>query len=408
MDCGRHAGSGAELRQVAGEPVVLCSRTPGRRVPIHRGTAKITFTSGTTGTPKGVCLSAASMLSAAEGVARATSTLSITRHLCALPLAVLLENVAGLYAPLLTGAASVVLPTHDVGLEGSSQFDPLKLEEAVKVNEAQSVIVLPQMLRAWSMWRHAHRRIRETGRTASGDAARGALRLVAVGGAPVGIAAIESARAAELPAYEGYGLSEGASVQTLNLPGADRPGSVGRTLPHARVRVAADGEIEIAGSVMLGYLGEPSPAGDASAEATWWKTGDVGSVDADGYVHVHGRRRNVLITAYGRNVSPEWVETALTSDAAIAQAVVQGDGKPELEAVLWPAHTAVSNDALASAVARANAVLPDYARVRRYVRAKVPFTAQAGVCTPNGRPQRRAIEAMHADAFAALDTVPHA
>ena len=76
--------------------------------------------------------------------------------------------------------------------------------------------------------------------------------------------------------------------------------------------------------------------------------------------------------------------------------------------MLWPAHTAVSNDALASAVARANAVLPDYARVRRYVRAKVPFTAQAGVCTPNGRPQRRAIEAMHADAFAALDTVPHA
>ena len=403
--------------EVAGEPVVLCSRTPERRAPIHRGTAKITFTSGTTGTPKGVCLSAMSMLAAADGVARATSMLSITRHLCALPLGVLLENVAGLYAPLLTGAASVVIPTRDAGLEGSSQFDPAQLEGAVRAHEAQSLIILPQMLRAWSAWRHAHRGIDEAGRGTIGDAARDSLRFIAVGGAPVGAAAIESARAAGLPAYEGYGLSEGASVQTLNLPGADRPGSVGRALPHARVRVAADGEIEIAGSVMLGYLGEPALAtdprmGDAPDEETRWKTGDVGIVDSDGYVHVHGRRRNVLITAYGRNVSAEWVETALTSEAVIAQAVVQGDGKPALEAVLWPAHAAVTNDALATAVARANAGLPDYARVRRFVRAHVPFSSQAGMCTPNGRPQRRAIEAMHADAFAAdasaYESVPHA
>ena len=120
----------------------------------------------------------------------------------------------------------------------------------------------------------------------------------------------------------------------------------------------------------------------------------------------------MLITAYGRNVSPEWVETALTSQPAIAQAVVQGDGKPALEAVLWPAHAAVPNEALATAISRANAGLPDYARVRRFVRAHVPFTVQAGVCTPNGRPQRRAIEAMHADAFAtdssAFDPVRHA
>jgi long-subunit acyl-CoA synthetase (AMP-forming) len=169
------------------------------------------------------------------------------------------------------------------------------------------------------------------------DAARGSLRFIAVGGAAVGVAAIASARAVGLPAYEGYGLSEGASVQTLNLPGADRPGSVGRALPHARLRVATDGEIEIAGSVMLGCLGEPALVAEsltegASGARDWWKTGDVGTIDGKGYVHVHGRRRNVLITAYGRNVSPEWVEMALTSQPAIAQAVVPGDGKPALEA----------------------------------------------------------------------------
>lgn len=391
---------------VAGEPVALCSRAPEQQVPIHPGTAKITFTSGTTGTPKGVCLSAASMLAVAEGLAHATSAHSITRHLCALPLAVLLENVAGLFAPLLAGAASIVVPARVAGLEGSSQFDPARLDAAVRAHAAQSVIVLPQMLRAWSAWRHARRGIDATHRATVDDAARGSLRLIAVGGAPVGIAAIASARAAGLPAYEGYGLSEGASVQTLNLPGADCPGSVGRALPHAGVRIATGGEIEIAGSVMLGYLGEPALAaesrpGGEPGERTWWKTGDVGTIDAEGYVHVNGRRRNVLITAYGRNVSPEWVETALASEPVIAQAVVQGDGKPALEAVLWPAHAAIPDEALATAVERANADLPDYARVRRFVRARVPFTSQAGACTPNGRPQRRAIEAMHADAFAA-------
>jgi len=403
----------AHDRDVAGERVVLCSRTPERPVTIHPGTAKITFTSGTTGTPKGVCLSAASMLALAEGLVRATSTLSITRHLCALPLAVLLENVAGLYAPLLTGAASVVVPARDAGLEGSSQFDPAKLEAAVQAHAVGSVIVLPQMLRAWSAWRHARRGIDENERASVDDAARDSLRLIAVGGAPVGTAAIASARAAGLPAYEGYGLSEGASVQTLNLPDADRPGSVGRALPHAGVRIATDGEIEIAGSVMLGYLGEPplaavSRLGGQPGEATWWKTGDVGTIDAEGYVYVNGRRRNVLITAYGRNVSPEWVETVLASEPVIAQAVVQGDGKPALEAVLWPAHAAIADEALATAVERANAALPDYARVRRFVRARVPFTPQAGACTPNGRPQRRAIEAMHGDAFAAGSSACHA
>lgn len=388
--------------EVAGESVALCSRAPKQQVPIHPDTAKITFTSGTTGTPKGVCLSAAAMLAVADGLARATSALSITRHLCALPLAVLLENVAGLYAPLSTGAASVVLPTRDAGLEGSSQFDPARLDAAVQTHAAQSVIVLPQMLRAWSAWRRA--RTEFAGVIADG-ATRAPLRFIAVGGAPVGIAAIQSARAVGLPAYEGYGLSEGASVQTLNLPDADRPGSVGRALPHVRVRIAADGEIEIAGSVMRGYLGEPVPDSARTrelriGEETWWKTGDVGTIDADGYVHVRGRRRNVLITAYGRNVSPEWVETALAAQPAIAQAVVQGDGRPALEAVLWPARAAIDDDALARAIERANADLPDYARVRRFVRARLPFTAEAGMCTANGRPQRRAIEAVHAAAFA--------
>ena len=343
---------------------------------LHPGTAKITFTSGTTGTPKGVCLAATTMFDVAQSLADVLAPLRVERHLCALPLAVLLENVAGVYAPLLAGARVVVPPLASVGLEGSSRFDPQRLDAAVAGCGAHSVIVLPQMLRAWTAWRHANH----------GGAA--SLRLVAAGGASVGAANLLAARAVGLPAYEGYGLSEGASVQTLNVPGADRPGSAGCVLPHARLRITTEGEIEVSGSLMLGYLGGP-------AAPAWWPSGDLGLIDGDGFLNVRGRRSNVLITAFGRNVAPEWVEAQLQSQPAIAQAVVFGNDAPALSAVLWPARAELPDGALERAVQFANAALPDYARVAHWVRARAPFDEAHGMATANGRPRRAAIAATH-------------
>ena len=255
------------------------------------GTAKITFTSGSTGAPKGVCLSGAALHAVRDGLVEALRPLHIERHLCALPLAVLLENVAGLMAPMAAGASCIVLPLAQLGLGGSSSFDPEQFHAAVVAHEPNSLILLPQMLRAWVGF------LARTGRRAPGS-----LRLVAVGGAAVGARLLASARGLGVPAYEGYGLSESASVQTLNVPGADRAGSAGRPLAHARVRIAADGEIEVGGSLFSGYLGDrEAPAGD------WWPTGDLGSLDADGFLHVTGRKKNMLITGFGRNVAPEWV-----------------------------------------------------------------------------------------------------
>jgi long-subunit acyl-CoA synthetase (AMP-forming) len=371
---------------VAGAALCLGTRaaTPAR---LPDGTAKVTFTSGTTGTPKGVCLSADAMLAVARGLAEALAPLAIERHMVALPLPVLLENLAGIYAPLWHGASVVVPPLAAVGIAGSSTFDPAVLDAAVRHAHAHSVITLPQMLRAWTAWRTA---------TAAGPG--GTLRFVAVGGAAAGSALIAAARAAGLPAYEGYGLSEGASVQTLNLPGADRPGSVGRALPHARIRVDGNGEIRISGTPMLGYAGEPARSIDD------WPTGDLGEIDADGFVHVRGRRKNVLITGFGRNVSPEWIETALRSLPLIAHAVVFGDGAPALSAVIWPSRADLDDSALDAAIAAANAQLPDYARVRHWVRARAPFALEVGTCTANGRPLRIAIEHIHAAALAAAQT----
>jgi long-chain acyl-CoA synthetase len=374
---------------VAGEPLMQ-ARLPAAPVVMPAQTAKITFTSGTTGTPKGVCLSAAALQRVTRGLVEAMAPLQIERHLNALPFAVLLENIAGLLAPRLHGATVITLPLRELGLTGSSGFDAAQFQAAVQRHQPHSLILLPQMLRAWC----GH--LMHTGQRAPAS-----LKLVAVGGAAVGAPLIRTAQALGIPACEGYGLSEGASVQTLNLPGAERPGSAGRPLPHARLRIAADGEILIAGSLFKGYLG------DAPAVGEWWPSGDLGHVDADGYLHVSGRKKNLLITAFGRNVSPEWVETALRGHPAVLQAVVFGDGEPALSAVLWPTQPDATDAALRAAVDAANATLPDYARVARWTRGRAAYDVRTGLATANGRPQRGAIHTHHAGALGlALELTP--
>lgn len=364
-------------------------RLPLPPVALPAGTAKISFTSGTTGAPKGVCLDAGAMAAVARGIGEATAALGVERHLSALPYPVLLENIAGLMAPLARGATCIALPLAQVGVSGSSSFEPAVLQATLQTHAPHSLILLPQMLRGWTAWLQTQ-----------GQRAPASLRLVAVGGAAVGAPLLQAARAVGIPAYEGYGLSEGASVQALNLPGADRPGSAGRPLPHARLRIAADGEIEIGGALQLGYLG-----GDAMP-ADWWPTGDLGEIDADGYLQVRGRKKQVLITAYGRNVSPEWVECALHAATlrglpVLAQAVVFGDGEPALSAVLWPLRADLPDAALQAAVDAANATLPDYARVRHWLRSPHAYSAASGLATANGRPQRAAIAERHAEALRA-------
>jgi long-subunit acyl-CoA synthetase (AMP-forming) len=186
-----------------------------------------------------------------------------------------------------------------------------------------------------------------------------------------------------LPVYEGYGLTECASVVALNTPAARRTGSVGRPLPHADVTIDAHGEIHVAGAAVGGYVGgEQAPRTVA--------TGDLGYFDTDGFLYVSGRRKNMFITSFGRNVSPEWVETELCEERAIAQAAVFGDARPWNVAVIVPAPQAERSE-VGAAIEAANRRLPDYARVGDWIVAARPFTAGTGELTPNGRNRRAAI-----------------
>lgn len=336
--------------------------------------AKVTYTSGSTGSPRGVCLGQQGMEAVASSLAGRLQEVGVRRHLCVVPLATLLENIAGVYVPLLLGAAIHAPALERVGLSGSSGLDPLRLRRAIAESGAESVILLPQMLGALN-------------RTAELDPWSDCpLRFAAVGGGRVAPAELEQAHAHGLPAYEGYGLSECHSVVSLNTPGDSRPGSAGRPLHHARVRIARDGEILVAGAVMLGYLDAPAHAECVTAIGEI-ATGDLGRLDDRGFLHVHGRKKNLFITAFGRNVSPEWVESELVHESAIAQAFVWGEAMPRNAAVIVPAGPA-GVDGVQAAIDAANRRLPDYARVSAWLPADAPFRPDAGELTANGRLRR--------------------
>jgi long-subunit acyl-CoA synthetase (AMP-forming) len=296
-------------------------------------------------------------------------------HLCALPLATLLENIGGLYAQRIAGARAVVLPSEQIGLRGMGGFDGVALLDALLRYRATTAILVPQML------------VGLVEALEGGHEPVASLRFIAVGGAPLSVELLRRARACGLPVYEGYGLTECASVVALNTPRACRDGSVGRVLPHVALEITRDRELRVAGATALGYVGDREAAGEV------WPTGDLGYVDDAGFVHLIGRRRNMLVTAFGRNVAPEWVERELTAQRAIAQAAVFGEGKPWLSAVIVPRDP----QHLAAAVAAANRALPDYAQVRCWIAADAAFSPGNGEATSNGRLRREPLLARYGD-----------
>ncbi|MNI30938.1 hypothetical protein D3C73_848000 [compost metagenome] len=112
-----------------------------------------------------------------------------------------------------------------------------------------------------------------------------------------------------------------------------------------------------------------------------------------------------MITGFGRNVSPEWIELRLANQAAIAQAVVLGEGQSELGAVIWPLGD-VSDEAIRASIDQANRALPDYARIGPWMRARAEFSAASGMATANGRPRRAAVADLHADLFSRTTAQP--
>jgi long-chain acyl-CoA synthetase len=341
-------------------------------VALPIGTAKITYTSGTTGNPKGVCLSKEAMLSVANAIKDTVSVTPLDHHLCILPLSTLLENVAGVYAALLGGACVHLYRSDKVGLKGS-QLDVKLLHQAIADTKASTAILIPELLKALVLYH------------GTGAQPLNHLRFLAVGGAHVATQLLNRATQIGLPVYQGYGLSESASVVCLNTPTDNHSGSVGKPLPHISVKLSDDHEILVKGANFLGYTNSTG-----NIEEGYLNTGDIGYFDDNGFLYINGRKKNIFITSYGRNVSPEWVETELTQSRHILQACLFGEAKPFNTAIIVTKENVTAED-LAAEIAQVNAKLPDYAQISKWLIADAPFSFSNHQLTANGRLKRDAI-----------------
>lgn len=360
--------------------------------------SKITFTSGTTGSPKGVCLSTDALENITCALAERIYSTSNTQpemaiHLNLLPLSTLLENIAGVYVPLYLGKSIVVLAGATLGLYGSSQLSMPTLLQTLNRYQPNSLILLPQILQGF------------VAAKTHGYSLPSSLQFVAVGGATTPVQLLEKARAYGIPVYEGYGLSECASVVSLNSPSSDKVGSVGKPLNHLSVKIE-DGSIKVRGNSFSGYLGQ-TPAADEQLDDSWlddlWlDTGDLGYLDDEGFLFITGRKKNLLISSFGRNISPEWIEAELSLCSTIDQVMVIGDAQAYCSAIIVAASPASNPQTISAQIAQINSTLPDYARIHKFILTPEKFTNSNHLLTDNGRLRRSAIFSHYAQAIHAL------
>jgi len=403
----------------------------------------IIYTSGTTGPPKGCSWTHAnlivllemfgSVLQPAEGdvfylhlpLAHANSRLGqflnihrgVTIAYRSRPYREILDDLAEVRPTIL---ASVPRTWEKAYTAATAEYRPEDVADAVRttleVGAEPANAELPRELRdRLARW---ERELFEPARNLLG----GRVRLANTGAAPIAIDVLEFFRAAGVPIFEGYGLTETTCVASGSTPDEHRVGSVGRTLPGMEARIADDGEILLRGpNVFPGYYRDPE-ATAATIRDGWLYTGDLGELDGDGFLYVTGRKKELIISSAGKNIAPANVENELTQHPLISHAVVYGDRKPfcvalltldRAEAEAWaerngrdpaldprvdPELLALLDDVVAGVNER---VAPPF-RVRRFALLERDLTAEAGELTPTHKLRRAAVYDNHRTLFESL------
>ena len=336
---------------------------------LPKNTHKITFTSGTTNEPKGVCLSLNHLQTVAESLAQVTKPFNVKRHLSILPLSVLLENIAAHYAAEKSGVQSIALSLSDMGFSGSNQLDIKQLVKVIKEHKPDSLILMPQILKALLVY------IEQT------QTQLPFLKFMAVGGAVCSKNLLAKAHDLGLPVFEGYGISECGSVISLNTTKNHKNG-VGKVLPHQKVKISEESEILTKGQLHCGYLGQ-SPN-----DNNWYATGDLGKFDDNNNLHIVGRKRNTIINSFGRNISPDWIEAEMSSLLSVNQVAIYGEAQPFLTAIVSPS---IAKNRLEKEVDNLNQTLPDYAQIRNIIVTESPFSFANEMATASGKIKHKQI-----------------
>lgn len=401
--------------------------------------ATIIYTSGTTGRPKGVMLSHRNFVVNVVDVDAVVTVTDDDTALSFLPLSHAFERMI-VYLYLYRGATIAFGESFATVARDMQQVRPTVMTGVPRVYEKLRAGIVDavaaasrarQGLFAWAVGvGHAAATARLAGRepgaltrlqlpladrlVLSKIRARtgGRLRFVVSGSAPLGRAVAEFLFAIGLPVLEGYGLTETSPALTASPLEAPRLGSVGRALPSVQLRIADDGEILARGpNVMVGYY-DNTEATAATIRGGWFYTGDIGQFDADGYLSVTDRKKELLVTAGGKNVAPQPIEALLKRDAIVAEAVLIGDRQRFVAALLIPDFALLeqrrgggvagaSREALVGRddvrelfqpiVDRANSELASFEQVKSFALLPAEFTVEGGELTPTLKVKRRVV-----------------
>jgi long-chain acyl-CoA synthetase len=382
-------------------------------------TLTIIWTSGTTGEPKPVELSHAGMLGMLRGWARISKLSRGGRGTSYLPSAHIADRMTALYWWSVGGQEITCVP------DGSAIMSALP---SVRPTLWGSVPRVWDKLRAALMAQGVH------DPSALSDEARRQIRrrlgldqveLLLAGAAPMAVETLRYFDAIGLPICEVFGMSEACGVLTANPKSAPRYGSVGKALPGVELRIAEDGEILAKGpQLMLGYRNRPDLTAEAIQDG-WLHTGDVGTLDADGYLRIVDRKKEIIINAAGKNMSPVGIENTLkAAGRLIGQACVIGDGRrfnvallvldPDAICAWAEAHghegAALAElaaepallDIVAADVAAANDRLSRVEQIRRWSVLRVDWLPDSDELTPTMKLKRRAIDKKYAPQIDAM------
>jgi long-chain acyl-CoA synthetase len=284
--------------------------------------ATILYTSGTTGEPKGVLLTQGNLVSNALGTVEAFGLSGDDLRLNFLPLSHIFARTCDLYTWIATGCQFALAESretviadcaalHPTLLNGVPYFYDKVMRVLIELGKADDAAALRELL-------------------------GGRIKVCCSGGAALPDHVFDFFHDRGVPLLQGYGLSESSPVITLSSEVEAKRGAVGKPIPDVDVRIAEDGEILTRGPhVMIGYY-QDQAATDEVIRDGWLHTGDLGHLDDDGFLFITGRKKELIVTSGGKNVAPVLIESLLTEDPLILQAVVIGDGRKYLAALIVP------------------------------------------------------------------------
>ncbi len=411
--------------------------------------ATIIYTSGTTGVSKGVMLSHGNILANGADSLAALGLNETDMTLSHLPIAHSFERTAGYYTVAMAGGTIAFAESLGQVASNLQEVQPTvvltvpRLLEVIHSRVMRSVEASPPMRQrlfraamaigeiaaqyrqrnqpldahialAMALFRRlVFARIR--------DIFGSRMRYLISGGAPLPIEINKFLSAAEVPIVEGYGLTEASPVVSCNLHnGKTRIGTVGRALPHVEVETAPDGELLVRGpNVMKGYYHREDETKEAIDENGWLHTGDIATIDAEGFIAITDRKKEIIVSSAGKNISPAYVESKLVADKFIAQACVIGDRRKHLAALLVPDYENLADflkennldpkqgDELAKSQAlrqfvqkrirEINRQLSDIEAIAAFTIVPQPFSQENGELTPSLKVRRKVVQAHYKD-----------